>query len=392
MLIGLRLWYLLLPSPRKVPLAPHKAEDPSEGAKDRNRSWVGHAPVDTRDREGNITALIPCHNEQECLPHAIRSLLLQTRPPDRIVVVADNCTDATVEVGRTFGVEVWETVANRHKKAGALNQALDRLLPSLSEEDAVLIMDGDSFLDTGFVEHAAKKLASGRYGGVGGTFRGRPGGGFVGMLQRNEYTRYARDVRRQKGKVLVLTGTATLFGVEALSKVAASRASDQVYDVEVLTEDFELTLALRHLGYEVVSPKECTLTTEVMETWRDLARQRLRWKRGAVENLIQYGWTRVTAEHWLRQGVTILGIFVMATYLATIAYSLAMVHSITLYPLWVGVTSVFAVERAVTVRRRGWRQSLLAALLIFEVPFDLCLQAVHLKAYWQAIRGSERRW
>jgi cellulose synthase/poly-beta-1,6-N-acetylglucosamine synthase-like glycosyltransferase len=308
------------------------------------------------------------------------------------VVVADNCTDDTVKVGRSFGVEVWETVGNHHKKAGALNQAFERLLPSLSEEDAVLIMDGDSFLDPRFVEHAAEKLASGRYGGIGGTFRGRAGGGFVGTLQRNEYARYARDVRRQKGKVLVLTGTATLFNVEALKRVAASRLSGQVYDVEVLTEDFELTLALRHLGYEVLSPKECTLTTEVMETWRDLARQRLRWKRGAVENLIQYGWTRVTAEHWLRQGVTVLGIFVMAIYLATIAYSLTAAHSITIYPLWVGVTGAFALERAVTVRTRGWRQSLLASLLIFEMPFDLFLQAVHLKAYWQTIRRSERRW
>ncbi len=120
----------------------------------------------------------------------------------------------------------------------------------------------------------------------------------MGTLQRNEYARYARDVRRLKGKVLCLTGTATLFSVKALKEVAEERPTGDVYDVEVLTEDFELTLALKHLGYEVVAPKECTLTTEVMETWGDLARQRLRWKRGAVENLVQYGLTRVTLEHW----------------------------------------------------------------------------------------------
>src|ERR671932_775536 len=80
----------------------------------------------------SITALIPCHNEQECLPQAIQSLLLQTRPPDRIVVVADNCTDDTVKVGRSCGVDVWKTVANHYKKVGALNQAFERLLPSLT--------------------------------------------------------------------------------------------------------------------------------------------------------------------------------------------------------------------------------------------------------------------
>ena len=48
-------------------------------------------------------------------------------PPDRVVVIADNCTDATVEVAREHGVEVVETVGNTEKKAGALNQQLRRL-------------------------------------------------------------------------------------------------------------------------------------------------------------------------------------------------------------------------------------------------------------------------
>jgi poly-beta-1,6-N-acetyl-D-glucosamine synthase len=71
----------------------------------------------------------------------------------------------------------------------------------------------------------------------------------------------------------------------------------QVYDTSVLTEDNELTLALLHLGYKVVSPKGCRLTTEVMEPWRDLYRQRLRWKRGPIETLRDYGLTRVTARY-----------------------------------------------------------------------------------------------
>ena len=84
----------------------------------------------------------------------------------------------------------------------------------------------------------------------------------------------------------------------------------QVYDTAVLTEDNELTLALLHLGYTVTSPEGCRLTTEVMESWGDLYRQRLRWKRGAIENLFDYGLTRVTVRYWLRQLMTLLGIVV----------------------------------------------------------------------------------
>jgi len=56
-----------------------------------------------------------------------------------------------------------------------------------------------------------------------------------------------------------------------------------VHDVRVLTEDNELTLAIPHLDFRILCPAGCTLTTEVMATWGDLFRQRLRWKRGALE-------------------------------------------------------------------------------------------------------------
>ncbi|MDQ3639335.1 MAG: glycosyltransferase family 2 protein [Actinomycetota bacterium] len=339
-----------------------------------------------------MIVLIPAHDEEGCIAGALRSVWAQGRTPDRVVVVADNCSDRTAEVARLWGAEVYETVGNVHKKAGALNQVLGAVLPDLRDEDAVLVMDADSFLDGGFVGHALAKLSEGRYGGVGGTFGGREGGGFVGMLQRNEFARYARDVNRKKGKVLCLTGTAALLRVGALRDVAASRPDGSVYDTEVLTEDFELTLRLGHLGHGVVSPKECTLSTEVMETWGDLARQRLRWKRGAVENLIQYGLTRVTLEHWARQLVTMLGIVVTVLYLSTLFWAVAVQHSLQFYPVWLAVTAVFVAERAVSVRRRGWRMSLLATTLVVEMPFDLFLQAVNVKAYWQAMFRAERSW
>jgi cellulose synthase/poly-beta-1,6-N-acetylglucosamine synthase-like glycosyltransferase len=345
-----------------------------------------------------IVVLIPAHNEEDQIAAAIASLRAQERVPDLIVVCADNCTDATAERAAAAGAVVFETVANEHKKAGALNQALDIVLPELADTAAVLVMDADSFLVPTFVAAARRNLVEG-VGGVGGVFTGRPGGAFVGMLQRNEYARYARDVARLKGKVLVLTGTATLFSVGTLRHVARARAEGtlpgehaQVYDTRVLTEDNELTLALLHLGYRVLSPKECRLTTEVMESWGDLYRQRLRWKRGAIENLRDYGLTRLTFPYWARQLMTFLGIMVTAAYLFTIGWSLLVDHALHLHPLWAAVTGIFVLERVVTVRARGPLQMALAATLVVEMSFDLFLQAVHARAVWDALRRSERGW
>jgi cellulose synthase/poly-beta-1,6-N-acetylglucosamine synthase-like glycosyltransferase len=346
---------------------------------------------------GLLLAVLPAHNEAAGIGEAIQHLHDQELPPDLIIVCVDNSTDETASIAEAAGAHTFETVGNVHKKAGALNQALDQMLPELEDDDAVLVMDADSFLAPTFLSEAQQHLRGG-VGGVGGVFTGRSGGGYVGMLQRNEYARYARDVNRRKGKVLVLTGTATLFSVRTLRHVVRARAEGvlpgaaQVYDTKVLTEDNELTLALLHLGFKVISPKGARLTTEVMETWGDLYRQRLRWKRGALENLREYGLTKVTASYWMRQLMTFFGVLITSVYLITLTASLTVDRTLRVHPLWMAVTGVFIIERVVTVRSRGVRQMALAATLTVEMAFDLFLQGVHAKALWDTLRNKERRW
>ncbi len=345
-----------------------------------------------------VTVLVPAHNEEDQIAETLISLQRQQRRPNRVIVIADNCTDATERIARAHGAEVIRTVGNRHKKAGALNQVLEVLLPHLGPLHAVLVMDADSALDPGFIHHAISRLATGRLAAVGGTFTGKPGGGMVGMFQRNEYARYARDVRRLQGRALVLTGTATLFRALALKEVVRARRSGRlpgdhhVYDVRVLTEDNELTLALLHLKFRILCPAECTLTTEVMETWRDLFKQRLRWKRGALENLADYGWTPVTLPYWGRQLLSLLGIIVIFAYLGSTAWSITVAGGVEVQPLWLAVTLLFVVERIVTVRSRGVRHMAIAGLLFVEMIFDVFLQITQAKAFWDAAWRRERKW
>ena len=95
---------------------------------------------------------------------------------------------------------------------------------------------------------------------VGGLFYGEPGYGLIGQFQRNEYARYQRLVARKSGRVFVLTGTASLVRAYALSAVAQARGDlvpgtrGNVYDTQAMTEDNELTLALKTLGAKMTSP------------------------------------------------------------------------------------------------------------------------------------------
>jgi hypothetical protein len=147
-----------------------------------------------------------------------------------------------------------------------------RVLPGQGDNDVVMIMDADTALDDGFLEVAAARMTNDRaLLAVGGLFCGQEGAGLLGPLQRNEYIRYSREMRRRRGRVLVLTGTGSLFRPLALRTVAESRGTTlpgtpgDVYDTAALTEDNELTLALKSLGALMTSPEQCTVVTDVTD-------------------------------------------------------------------------------------------------------------------------------
>jgi cellulose synthase/poly-beta-1,6-N-acetylglucosamine synthase-like glycosyltransferase len=345
------------------------------------------------------TVLIPAHNEEAILGLTLESLAGQTRPPDRVVVIADNCTDATVEVARQHQVEVVETVGNTEKKAGALNQELARILPDAEPCDVVLVMDADSTIAPVFLDSALARLeADPNLAAVGGLFYGEEGGRFLGQFQRNEYTRYQRVVARRAGRVFVLTGTASVIRGYALRAVAESRGKllpgsiGKVYDTHALTEDNELTLSMKTLGARMTCPPECRVTTEIMTTWRDLWRQRLRWHRGALENIGAYGLTRATALYWGQQLGLAYGVLALQSYLVLMAVSLLAADSLRWSPFWIAIGMIFVVERLVTVWRTGWRGRGLAAPMFPELAYAAFLQACFVTSIGQILRGRKADW
>ena len=89
---------------------------------------------------------------------------------------------------------------------------------------------------------------------VGGVFFGEPGHGLLGQLQRNEYVRYARDIsRRQAGCSCSparrrCSGPTRCAPWRPRAAAVLPGAPGHVYDTVALTEDNELTLALKTLG------------------------------------------------------------------------------------------------------------------------------------------------
>jgi cellulose synthase/poly-beta-1,6-N-acetylglucosamine synthase-like glycosyltransferase len=327
------------------------------------------------------------------------SLLSQSHRPERVVVVADNCTDATIALAREAGVEVFESVDNTKKKAGALNQALKWLLPGQGDNDVVMVMDADTRLDDGFLEVAVARMSNDRaLMAVGGLFYGEEGHGIVGQFQRNEYIRYSREIGRRRGRVFVLTGTASLFRPRALRTVAQSRGESipgirgDVYDTASLTEDNELTIALKSLGGLMISPMQCTVVTELMPNFRTLWAQRLRWQRGALENLGAYGATPQTLRYWAQQFGIGYGVIALSAYLLLILLMVLSLDNWVWFPFWLGIGVVFSIERVVTVWKGGWRARLLAVTLFPELFFDMFLNVVYVKGIIDISLARQATW
>lgn len=346
-----------------------------------------------------ITVLIPAHNEEGRIRATLAALFEQTRRPERVVVVADNCTDFTVNIARAWGVEVIKTVDNQLKKAGALNQALAQVLPGLGDNDAVLVMDADTMLATDFIETAVRQMTDDRaLMAVGGQFYGEEGAGLIGVFQRNEYLRYARDIRRRRGRVFVLTGTASVFRPRGLRTVAAERGRllpgrrGDVFDTVALTEDNELTLALKSLGALVTSPARCAVVTEVMPTWRALWAQRVRWQRGGLENLAAYGMRPQTFRYWAQQLGISYSVLALGAYVALMVLMAVSMDQWIWFPFWLGMGVLFTIERVVTVWRGGWHSRALAALVLPELLYAGFLSVVYVKGAVDIALKRTPRW
>ena len=212
----------------------------------------------TSDR-GLVLAVVPAHNEQERIGTALGSLAEQSSPPSSILVCADNCTDGTALAAQAAGASVFETQGNEHGRAGALNQGLELLLPVLRDDDAVLITTAGFVLADSFLAESRRRLERG-VGGVGDVLSPLDGAKLIARLREEQYAIFARDLAKLRDQALILTGEATLFSSRALWHVLMARAAGllpgngtHVFNVDAANPDTELTLALVHLGYRIIS-------------------------------------------------------------------------------------------------------------------------------------------
>lgn len=275
-----------------------------------------------------VVALVPTHNKEDVVSSTINSLVNQTYPLERIVIILDNCTDGTEEVvaeevrkvrqgnknrNRKVNIEVIKTVDNQYKKSGALNFVYEKLDLDC---DYVLAVDADTVVDKYLTEQAMEEFRlDSKLGAVcsrAGVIK-QPVRGFVEKiiyhLQYVEYGEFDRSRVGQDRKIRVVHGMCAVYSMQAIKSVMAKReesgCSDRtVYNPLNITEDYELTILLKELGYHVAAGFGMYAWTYVPLRLDELWKQRCRWLLGGLDTLWEHGWNNAT-----RKDIMSLGLF-----------------------------------------------------------------------------------
>ncbi|MCC7362938.1 MAG: glycosyltransferase [Dehalococcoidia bacterium] len=122
------------------------------------------AAIDVPGGEGlRLAVVVPAHNEELLIGACVDSLRAAAyeRVPE-VIVVADNCTDATAAIAREHGATVLERTSETERgKNYALDFALAELRARAEPPDAVVIVDADTTVSPGLYRALGGALAGG---------------------------------------------------------------------------------------------------------------------------------------------------------------------------------------------------------------------------------------
>lgn len=237
-----------------------------------------------------FAVLICARNEQTVICDLIDSLHAQTYPQDKlkIFVMADNCTDATACVARGAGATVYERFDTAHVGKG---YALDALLRNIARDepegfDGYFVFDADNLLRPDYVERMNETFSDGN--DIITSYRNSKNYGDnwisagygLWFLRESKYLNHARTLL---GTSCAVSGTGFLFSRRVLEE------QDGGWPFHLLIEDIEFSVSHILDGYKIALCPEAELFDEQPVTFRQSWRQRMRWSKGYLQVLQQYG-------------------------------------------------------------------------------------------------------
>ena len=229
------------------------------------------------ERWPRTAVLVPAHDEEESLPHALRSIRPELEARDRLLVVAHNCTDRTAAVAREHGAEVCEARDDGTRgKPGALAAGLAVL--AADPPEVVVIVDADCRVEFGAIESLARAAAA-LGTPVQADYRFAPSGSGE-RASLSSLALLVKNVVRPSGLArsglpCLLNGAGSAYPFELLRDASHGKGS--------IAEDYQLSIDLALAGHPTSFVPEARVTSTLPARRASAKRQRTRWEHGHLE-------------------------------------------------------------------------------------------------------------
>lgn len=319
------------------------------------------------------TVLIPAHNEEVGIGATLMSVHAAAFPQLDVLVVADNCTDATAALARQQGAHVIERNDSTHIGKGyALAFGVDYI--KTQPPDVLIVLDADCIVQPDALEHLARCAAD----------TVRPVQSIYtllavpGALSKTAISNFAFLVKNRVrpsglarlGAPCVLTGSGMAFPRTMLPELSRTAGH--------LSEDMWLSVLFTCAGH---APRLCRNAFVYGQPPRRedaLKMQRARWERGHLQTMVQ-GIPRLVRASFLNRSweplwlawelsVPPLALLVSLVSLLTFGSALGWMLGLSARPFALGLLNLGLLLSSVLTAWYKFGRSTLPAQTLLTVP------------------------
>jgi len=242
------------------------------------------AQIESASPRPPLAVLMPAHDEALGIGAAIASVLRQLAPGDRLLVVADNCTDSTAQVAAAAGAEVVErNDPLRRGKGYALDHGVRHL--AARPPAIVIVVDADCEAHPGSLDRLTRACAiAARPIQALYLMRSPPDAVLRTRLAELAWTvknhvRPLGGLRLGAPCQLMGTGMAFTWSVIATAPLASGH----------IVEDMQLGLDLARAGTPPLFCPDALVTSVFPASDEGTTAQRTRWEHGHLGVIFRHG-------------------------------------------------------------------------------------------------------
>jgi hyaluronan synthase len=244
------------------------------------------------DYEPSVTFVVPCKNEEEVIADTISNCFKVDYPKEKIEVIAinDGSTDRTGEIMRNLR-SVFEnlTVIDWENNLGKKHAMAEGI--RLARGEIVIQLDSDSYINPATFRKIIEPFENPEVGAVSAhTDPKNADKNFVTRMQASYYFMSFRVLKAAESTFLTVfccSGCASAYRKSVILPTLSEWLSETFLGLPVTWgDDRALTSRVLKQGYKTIYSNKVRAETIVPETFRQLVKQQVRWKKSWLVNAI----------------------------------------------------------------------------------------------------------